>query len=85
MEIFIELTTHDSLIKLMLFYNPFQLFAVLFFLMIFTLGVGSATALTGCVITVICDQFPQWNKSLVTLGISIASFIIGLAYVTPVS
>ena len=52
--------------------------------MLFTLGVGSATALTGCVITVICDQFPHWNKSLVTLGISIISFFIGLAYVTPV-
>ncbi|RXG54345.1 Sodium-dependent nutrient amino acid transporter 1 [Armadillidium vulgare] len=34
-----------------------QLFAVLFFLMLFTLGVGSASALTGCVITVITDKF----------------------------
>lgn len=60
-----------------------QLFAVLFFLMLFTLGVGSASALTGCVITIICDEFPNWRKSLVTLVVCIAGFLLGLFYVTP--
>lgn len=60
-----------------------QLFAVLFFLMMFTLGVGSATALTNTIITVFCDQNPKWKKGYVTLIICIASFLVGLIYVTP--
>ncbi|KAA0194671.1 hypothetical protein HAZT_HAZT001110 [Hyalella azteca] len=60
-----------------------QFFAVLFFLMLFTLGVGSASALTGCVITIICDEFPKWNKPVVTLVVSLAGFFLGLFYVTP--
>ena len=62
-----------------------QLFAVLFFLMLFTLGVGSATALTGCIITVVCGNFPHWARWKVSAGICIAGFLIGLIYVTPVS
>ena len=61
-----------------------QLFAVLFFLMLFTLGVGSAVSLTGCVITIICDAFPKWKRWIVTLIISCAGFLLGLVYVTPV-
>ncbi|CAL4064796.1 unnamed protein product, partial [Meganyctiphanes norvegica] len=60
-----------------------QLFAVLFFLMLFTLGLGSAAGLTGGVIAVICDQFPTWKKSYVTAGVAVAGFLIGLVYVTP--
>ena len=60
-----------------------QFFAVMFFLMLFTLGVGSASALTGCVITIICDEFPTWRKSLVTLIVCILGFFLGLFYVTP--
>lgn len=60
-----------------------QLFAVLFFLMLFTLGVGSASALTGCIITIICDAFPHFKKWLVTLAVCIAGFLLGLFYVTP--
>ncbi|XP_064091113.1 sodium-dependent nutrient amino acid transporter 1-like [Macrobrachium nipponense] len=60
-----------------------QLFAVLFFLMLFTLGVGSASALTGCIITIICDEFPSFKKWLVTLVVCIAGFLLGLFYVTP--
>ena len=41
------------------FQNVPQLFAVLFFFMLFTLGVGSAAAYNGTIITIICDQFPQ--------------------------
>lgn len=60
-----------------------QLFAVLFFLMLFTLGLGSAAGLTGGVIAVVCDQFPTWKKSHVTAGVSALGFLIGLVYVTP--
>ncbi|XP_068205011.1 sodium-dependent nutrient amino acid transporter 1-like [Palaemon carinicauda] len=60
-----------------------QLFAVLFFLMLFTLGVGSASALTGCIITIICDEFPSFKKWLVTLVVCILGFLLGLFYVTP--
>ena len=61
-----------------------QLFAVLFFLMLFTLGIGSAVSLTGCVITIICDAFPNWKRWMVTVSICIAGFLLGLIYVTPV-
>ena len=60
-----------------------QFFAGMFFLMLFTLGVGSASALTGCVITIICDDFPAFKKPLVTLGVCIAGLLMGLFYVTP--
>ncbi|KAA0194672.1 nutrient amino acid transporter 1-like [Hyalella azteca] len=60
-----------------------QFFATLFFLMLFTLGIGSATALTGCVITIICDEFPRWKKWLVTLCVCIVGYLMGLVYVTP--
>ncbi|XP_068201394.1 sodium-dependent nutrient amino acid transporter 1-like isoform X2 [Palaemon carinicauda] len=63
-------------------YAP-QVFAVLFFLMMFTLGVGSAAALTNNVITVFCDQFPKVKKIYITFGICLVSFLIGLVYVTP--
>ncbi|XP_046656086.1 sodium-dependent nutrient amino acid transporter 1-like isoform X1 [Daphnia pulicaria] len=60
-----------------------QLFAVLFFLMLFTLGVGSAVSLCGCIITVICDAFPNWKRWMVTLVICSSGFLLGLVYVTP--
>jgi len=60
-----------------------QLFATLFFLMLFTLGIGSASALTGCVVTIICDQFPLWRKWMVTLVVCVLGFLMGLFYVTP--
>ncbi|XP_021952468.1 sodium-dependent nutrient amino acid transporter 1 [Folsomia candida] len=59
-----------------------QLFAVLFFLMLFTLGIGSATSLTSGVITIICDQFQTWKRWLVTLIVCVIGFFSGLLYVT---
>ena len=55
-----------------------QLFAVLFFLMLFTLGIGSAVSLAGCVITIICDAFPTWKRWAVVTFICCAGFILGL-------
>lgn len=62
-----------------------QLFAVLFFLMLFTLGIGSATSLAGGVITIICDQFRTFQRWAVTLVVCIVGFFSGLLFVTPVS
>ncbi|KAF2350544.1 Sodium:neurotransmitter symporter [Trinorchestia longiramus] len=60
-----------------------QLFAVLFFLMLFTLGLGSATALTNCIVTVILDQWPGLNKAAVSGGVCFVGFLTGLIYITP--
>ena len=56
----------------------------MFFLMLLTLGIGSAVSLTGCVVTIICDDFPHWKRWLVVTGICLIGFISGLVYVTPV-
>ena len=60
-----------------------QLFSVLFFLMLVTLGLGSATGLTSGIIAVVCDINPRWNKTLVTGIICLLGFGVGLFYVTP--
>lgn len=60
-----------------------QVFSVLFFLMMFTLGLGSAIPYTGVIITAICDQFPQMVKWQVTLGVCISGMLVGLLYTIP--
>ena len=60
-----------------------QLFAVLFFLMLITLGLGSATGLTSAVIAIIADNKPEWNKTYVTAVVCVAGFAIGTIYLTP--
>lgn len=62
-----------------------QLFSVLFFLMLFSLGVGSAVSWQMAVITVICDQWPKLKKLHVTIVTCGGCFLLGLVYVTPVS
>jgi len=60
-----------------------QLFSVLFFLMLVTLGLGSATGLTSGIIAIVCDNFPNTNKTLITGIICIIGFGVGLVYITP--
>merc|ERR1712183_23436 len=60
-----------------------QLFAVLFFLMLITLGMGSATGLISNIITAVCDAFPSFPRAAVTAVISTLGFLTGLLYVTP--
>ncbi|XP_058984385.1 sodium-dependent nutrient amino acid transporter 1 isoform X1 [Musca domestica] len=60
-----------------------QIFSVLFFLMLFVLGIGSNIAMTSCTVTAIRDNFPKVKQWQCALGIAIFSFCIGLAYVTP--
>ena len=60
-----------------------QLFSVLFFLMLITLGFGSATGLISCIVGVVCDVLPNIPRIVVTAIISFLGFLSGLLYVTP--
>ncbi|XP_038212075.1 sodium-dependent nutrient amino acid transporter 1-like [Zerene cesonia] len=65
--------------------TPFapQLFAVLFFLMMAVLGVGSGVALVSTINTVLLDTFPRVPTIYMSAGVCSATFLIGLVYVTP--
>ena len=63
-------------------YAP-QLFAVLFFLMLITLGMGSAVGLCNVVVTVIKDAFPGLSKSTAAGLICLAGMLIGIVFTTP--
>ena len=52
--------------------------------MLITLAIGSAAGLTTCVITILCDNFPKTPRWIMTAIVSVASFLVGLVYVTPV-
>ncbi|KAG6794670.1 sodium-dependent nutrient amino acid transporter 1 isoform X1 [Apis mellifera caucasica] len=60
-----------------------QLFSVLFFLMLYVLGIGSAIALAGSLITIIRDQFPNLKHIYVVLGTVTFGFCAGIIYCTP--
>ncbi|XP_055907544.1 sodium-dependent nutrient amino acid transporter 1 [Eupeodes corollae] len=60
-----------------------QAFAVLFFLMLFVLGIGSTVGMGSCIIRVIRDQFcslPNWP---VALALAVVGFCISIVYTTP--
>ncbi|XP_030768073.1 sodium-dependent nutrient amino acid transporter 1-like [Sitophilus oryzae] len=59
------------------------LFAILFFFMLFVLGIGSLAALQSCANTVIQDAFPNFKAWMISAGTAISMFLIGLMYVTP--
>ncbi|XP_046821553.1 sodium-dependent nutrient amino acid transporter 1-like isoform X1 [Vespa crabro] len=60
-----------------------NLFSILFFLMLFVLGIGSAVALVGGIVTIINDQFPSCKHWYIVLGTSIVGFFCGTVYCTP--
>uniref|UniRef100_A0A1Q3FYH5 Transporter n=1 Tax=Culex tarsalis TaxID=7177 RepID=A0A1Q3FYH5_CULTA len=60
-----------------------QAFSVLFFLMLFVLGIGSNVAMTSCVMTVIRDQFPKVKNWQAATVIAICGVALGCIYVTP--
>lgn len=62
-----------------------QLFAVLFFLMLFVLGIGTTVAFTAVISSVIKDRFPSFQDWKVAGGVSCAGFLIGIVYCTRVS
>ncbi|XP_066597904.1 sodium-dependent nutrient amino acid transporter 1-like isoform X2 [Prorops nasuta] len=60
-----------------------QLFAVLFFVMMFVLGVGSAVGMMTSIITVIKEEFPSAKHWQIVIPSCIAGFCIANVYVTP--
>ena len=60
-----------------------QLFSVLFFLMLITLGLGSAMGMISNIITVVCDALPARSRLLITASICLLGLLSGLLYVTP--
>jgi solute carrier family 6 (neurotransmitter transporter, glycine) member 5/9 len=60
-----------------------QVFSVLFFLMLFVLGIGSNVGMANCVMTAVRDQFPKLKHWMVALGIAAVGFTIGTVYTTP--
>ncbi|XP_017051843.1 sodium-dependent nutrient amino acid transporter 1 [Drosophila ficusphila] len=60
-----------------------QLFSILFFFMLFVLGIGSIVALQSTIVTIICDQFKGFKYWKVALTTSVCGFLMGLVYVTP--
>jgi hypothetical protein len=53
--------------------------------MLYVLGVGTEVALTGSIITIIHDSFPNLKYRLVAAVTCVIGFVAGLVYVTPVS
>ncbi|XP_020283043.1 sodium-dependent nutrient amino acid transporter 1-like [Pseudomyrmex gracilis] len=60
-----------------------QLFAVLFFVMLFVLGTGSAVALCGAIFSIFRDNLPNVKQWLLVLGVTCIGFLVSLIYVTP--
>ncbi|KAH8407669.1 hypothetical protein KR222_010143 [Zaprionus bogoriensis] len=62
-----------------------QMFAVLFFLMLFVLGIGSTVGMGSCILRVLRDQFgqragPSWALAG---GLAILGFGVSIVYMTP--
>ncbi|XP_055625251.1 sodium-dependent nutrient amino acid transporter 1-like [Toxorhynchites rutilus septentrionalis] len=76
------ITYPDALAK---FEHVPNLFSLLFFFMLFVLGIGSNTGIITSVITAIRDQFPGWKNWHIVLVISVLGFSSGLLFITPAS
>lgn len=61
-----------------------QLFSVLFFIMLFVLGIGSAVALCGAVFSIFRDHLPNIRQWLLVLCVTCFGFVVSLVYITPV-
>lgn len=62
-----------------------QLFAVLFFLMLFVLGIGTTVAFTNVIISIIKDRFPTFPNWKAAAVVTISGFLVGIIYCTRVS
>ncbi|XP_055906517.1 sodium-dependent nutrient amino acid transporter 1-like [Eupeodes corollae] len=60
-----------------------QLFSVLFFLMLFVLGIGSNVGMASCIMTVIKDKFSSTKNWVIVMAIAVVGFSVGLIYLTP--
>jgi solute carrier family 6 amino acid transporter-like protein 5/7/9/14 len=61
-----------------------QFFAIIFFVMMFVLGIGSEAALTSSIITILHDEFPHCRFWFLACTVVAFEFLVGLIYVTPV-
>lgn len=62
-----------------------QVFSVLFFLMLYLLGIGSNVAMMSCIMTVVRDRFKSVKNWHVALVIAIVGTAFGSIYMTPVT
>lgn len=60
-----------------------QLFSVLFFIMLFVLGIGSAVALCGATFSIFRDHLPNTRQWLLVLCVTCFGFVVSLVYITP--
>ncbi|XP_054740047.1 sodium-dependent nutrient amino acid transporter 1 [Anastrepha obliqua] len=60
-----------------------QVFSVLFFLMLFVLGIGSNVGMASCVMTVLKDKFTNTKHWILAVCIAVVCYGIGLIYITP--
>ncbi|XP_031621110.1 sodium-dependent nutrient amino acid transporter 1-like [Contarinia nasturtii] len=60
-----------------------QMFSILFFFMLFVLGIGSNIAMCTCIITILRDKFTSLKAWQAAIGLSFVGFSVGIAYVTP--
>lgn len=60
-----------------------QIFSVVFFFMLFVLGIGTNVGLCVCLTTVLRDRFERLTPALAIGGVACVQFCIGLMYVTP--
>ncbi|KAL0110486.1 hypothetical protein PUN28_013833 [Cardiocondyla obscurior] len=60
-----------------------QFFGVVFFAMLFVLGIGSEVGLASAIISIVHDQFPKVKYWHIAAGTCFCEFLIGLIYVTP--
>ncbi|KAH8380522.1 hypothetical protein KR009_011178, partial [Drosophila setifemur] len=60
-----------------------QIFSLLFFAMLFMLGVGSNVGMVSCIMTVLKDQFVNWKLWIIVMCLSLIGFVVGLVYITP--
>ncbi|XP_049539813.1 sodium-dependent nutrient amino acid transporter 1-like [Anopheles darlingi] len=74
------ITYPDALAK---FEHVPNLFALLFFFMLLTLGVGSCTGLITSVITALHDSAPRLKSWKTVVAIGVLGFGLGLLFVTP--
>lgn len=59
------------------------MFSALFFLMMFTLGLGSTVGVNNVLVTSVKDSFPQLQTWMVTLAVCLLGMFSGLVYTTP--
>ncbi|KAJ6647377.1 Sodium-dependent nutrient amino acid transporter 1 [Pseudolycoriella hygida] len=60
-----------------------QVFSVLFFFMLFVLGIGTNVDMSSCLLHVIRDSFPKHRHWKFILPVALVQFPIGLVYLTP--